>query len=330
MLRIQYRKEFTKIFQPKHRSYTAMKDLVRLYLVVLSLGSILPSIVLSLAPTTLATMKTKPSKMNSRMGEIYHAGLSPSGKKVLRPWATQSKDSVSDTINDEADGVPSPVSSSAAAATISLLLGMILTFSSQPAVAVTAADDSLFSSASLIATSTTTVTTTLPSLPPFTNSYVDPDHPLCERRINVGKDGATFTLSGTAVGPTSMHSETIRGRGCSQEEIKEYGGIRNFIIRGQVVDNGRVLSATTTSSSDGTTVKLEGRWDEQEGSDTGGVFRWNDDRGSSSSSSKWIVTTPPEKTLQVQIGEYIFLAYVGFSLLAGIKGFFFDGWRPKL
>ena len=307
-----------------------MKDRVRLSLLLISLGSSLPCIVRSLAPTTLATMKTKPAKMNGRMREINQVGLSPSAKKSCRPSSTQSKNAVNVTINDEAGGVASSVFSSATAATTSLLLGMILTFSSQPAVAVAVAagDDLLLSSSSppLIATSATATAVPTTSLPPFTNSYVDPDHPLCERRINVGKDGATFTLSGTAVGPTSMHSETIQGRGCSQEEIKEFGGLRNFIIRGQVLDNGRSLSATTTNASDGTTIKLEGIWDEQEGSETGGVLRWNEYRGStttSSSSSKWTVTTPPEKTLQVQIGEYIFLSLCRFQFTRRNKRFLF-------
>jgi len=41
----------------------------------------------------------------------------------------------------------------------------------------------------------------------------------------------------------------------------------------------------------------------------------------------WIVK---DESSAEMAGKYFFLAYIVFSLLAGLKGIFVDGWRPKL
>ena len=140
----------------------------------------------------------------------------------------------------------------------------------------------------------------------FAHDYDDPLHPLCRRHITIlnTKDGS-FRYDGTAVGPKGADSTVLRG--CSKEEIKTYG-LRTGTFTGNIVDN-------TISAGDGI---HEGVW-EPAGSVVGDVtikytnvdgIRWND-------GNKWIVK---QKPLATKVGEFIFLSYIGFSLLAGFKG----------
>jgi hypothetical protein len=128
----------------------------------------------------------------------------------------------------------------------------------------------------------------------FTNDYSDPLHPLCERHVKVSSDGKAFHFSGTQGKP-----------GCTPGEIKEFG------ISKKAFDG--FIDGTKISAGDGI---HEGVWEPANSAttklgyeDTDGV-RWED-------GNKWIVK---QKSLGIKIGESIFLAYIGFSTLAGVKG----------
>lgn len=141
----------------------------------------------------------------------------------------------------------------------------------------------------------------------FNHEYADPLHPECKRKIQVNKDGQTFKYSGTAVGDPAV------SRGCTYAEIKEYGirreSFEGRILAGNQLDflgDGTRIGLWESVASDGTDVV-----------DADGI-RWGDN-------DKWIVK---EKPLSTVIGEYIFLAYIGFSTLAGFKGVY-DGIQRK-
>lgn len=128
----------------------------------------------------------------------------------------------------------------------------------------------------------------------FTNDYSDPLHLLCERHVKVSSDGKTFHFSGTQGKP-----------GCTPDEIKEFG------ISKKTFDG--FVDGTKISAGDGI---HEGVWEPANSAttkmgyeDSDGI-RWED-------GNKWIVK---QKSLGTKIGETIFLAYIGFSTLAGVKG----------
>ena len=152
----------------------------------------------------------------------------------------------------------------------------------------------------------------------FNNEYADPLHPFCNRKIQVSRDGKTFHYSGTSVGPKD--EQVLRG--CSTEEIKLYV-LRKGEFDGVITDKGSRISA-----GDGI---HEGVWEPKNTANTrlgyedvDGI-RWND-------GNKWIVksqsfvkktedgNTVVKKPTSVVIGEFIFLAYIGFSMLAGVYG----------
>lgn len=143
----------------------------------------------------------------------------------------------------------------------------------------------------------------------FTNDYADPLHPQCKRRIEVSRDGTTFQYSGTAVGP----KDDPVLRGCSPQEIKEFG-IRRGQFDGMIIGDGKI------SAGDGI---HEGVWEPaysvtgQPFDDVDGI-RWND-------GNKWTVV---QKSLAVQGAEYFFWAYITFSMAAGVKGLY-DGIQRK-
>lgn len=148
-----------------------------------------------------------------------------------------------------------------------------------------------------------------PSL--FNGDYADPFHPLCERHIDVSADKKSFHYSGTAVGPKS---DTSVLRGCSPEEQEKYG-LRKGAFDGLIIgEDGSKISA-----GDGV---HEGAWepagtildDKLTGIDRDGI-RWND-------GNKWVKTSPASNgmgSMGENAGKAFFLAYVGFSLLAGFK-----------
>jgi hypothetical protein len=155
----------------------------------------------------------------------------------------------------------------------------------------------------------------------FNNAYADPLHPLCERKIQVSKDGTSFHYSGTAVG---LEDDTGVLRGCSQAEIKQYT-LRKGAFDGLVLDGG-----TRISAGDGI---HEGVWEAKNTAtdpklaypDVDGI-RWND-------GNKWIVASQAiiqnnangqnevvKKPMSTVIGEFITFSYISFSGLAGVKG----------
>jgi len=160
----------------------------------------------------------------------------------------------------------------------------------------------------------------------YNHDYADPLHPLCDRKIEVSRDGKTFHYSGTAVGPKD---DPIL-RACSSQEIKEFG-LRNGAFDGSIVVEGNKISA-----GDGI---HEGVWEPKNTAKTNLGYenvdgiRWND-------GNKWVVKsqsqailvngkwTVQSKSAATAAGEFIFLAYIGFSALAGIKGLY-DGIQRK-
>ncbi|KAG7347205.1 hypothetical protein IV203_006274 [Nitzschia inconspicua] len=147
----------------------------------------------------------------------------------------------------------------------------------------------------------------------FNHEYADPLHPECKRKIHVNKDGKSFRYTGTAVGGKD---DSIL-RGCSYAEIKEYG-FRRETFEGRILPGNRL----DFGGRDG---KRIGLW--ETANDSGSIsipyagfdgIRWGDD-------DKWIVK---DKPLATSIGEFIFLAYIGFSTLAGVKGVY-DGIQRK-
>ena len=143
----------------------------------------------------------------------------------------------------------------------------------------------------------------------FTNEYADPLHPQCLRRIEVSKDGTTFHYSGTAVGP----KDDPVLRGCSAQEIKEFG-IRRGQFDGLIVGDGKISAGNGVH---------EGVWEPaysvsgQSFDDVDGI-RWND-------GNKWTVV---KKSWTKQVGEFIFLSYISVSMAAGAKGLY-DGIQRK-
>jgi hypothetical protein len=146
---------------------------------------------------------------------------------------------------------------------------------------------------------TTTPATTLEAIV-FNHEYTDPIHPACIRKIVAKKDGKTVEYSGTYVG---SKTDPVP-RGCSYNEIKEYGIQRDKHI-GQILPTGLQLD-------NGNGVHI-GTWEEASNSIT-----WDD-------GTKWTVK---DKPLSLVIGEYFFLAYIGVSTLAGFKGLY-DGIQRK-
>lgn len=179
------------------------------------------------------------------------------------------------------------------------------------------------SGAFLLATSLVTSPVNALDAQVYNHEYADPLHPFCQRKIEVATDGKTFHYSGTAVGPKD---DTVL-RGCSRPEVEQFG-LRQGAFDGQILDNGRISAGdgihegiwepktkTTTTSS---------KYEDADG------IRWND-------GNKWIVKSQSlvrkesggknvvtVKGLGTIVGEYIFLAYIGFSTLAGVKGLY-DG-----
>lgn len=135
-------------------------------------------------------------------------------------------------------------------------------------------------------------------------------------------NGKNFHYSGTGVGPKGNDDAGGTKLGCSIEEIK-LCGLRNGEFDGVILDNN-ILSA-----GDGI---HEGVWEPKFTANTNLGYedvdgiRWND-------GNKWVVksqsrviknadgkNTVTNKPLSIVVGEFIFLSYIGFSLLAGIYG----------
>jgi len=159
---------------------------------------------------------------------------------------------------------------------------------------------------------TTIITDTTKKI--FNHNYADPLHPECIRKIEVNKDGMGFHYSGTGVG---QKDDSVL-RGCTPSEIREYK------IRRSAFD-GKILPGLKLDAGDGIHV---GTWEPAVANananananvnantnallytDVDGI-RWND-------GNKWIVE---EESAGSVAGKYFFVAYIGFSALAGVKG----------
>jgi hypothetical protein len=169
----------------------------------------------------------------------------------------------------------------------------------------------------------------------FNNVFADPLHPLCERKIEVAKDGTTFHYSGTAVGGLKDDDTTGVLLGCSQAEIKQYT-LRQDAFDGLVLDGGKRISL----AADG--IIQDGVWEKAKNTadttnlgyeDVDGI-RWND-------GNKWIVQSQSivkknsegkneviKKPMSTVIGEFVIFSYITFSGLAGVKGIV-DAYKRK-
>ena len=163
---------------------------------------------------------------------------------------------------------------------LSLLLACALTTAALPAQAAARAFDPLV----------------------YTNDYADPLHPFCKRHIEVASDGITFHYSGTGVG---KKDDTVL-RGCTPSEIKEFG-LRQGAFDGSI-DGAKIWAGDGIH---------EGVWEPAGEAKTSLRFedvdgiRWND-------GNKWTVQARKDVSLAEQ-GFRFFLAYIGFSTLAGLK-----------
>lgn len=170
------------------------------------------------------------------------------------------------------------------------------------------------------AAATTSTESSLSSPFVFNHNYADPLHPECKRKIEVNKDSLGFHYSGTGVGP----KDDPVLRGCTPSEIREYG-IRRGAFDGKILPGLKLdagdgihvgvwepaavatrtgpVTATATANGDTTTIAKY--------ADVGvDGIRWND-------GNKWIVQ---EESVGSVAGKYFFVAYIGFSGLAGVKG----------
>jgi hypothetical protein len=162
---------------------------------------------------------------------------------------------------------------------------------------------------SITVLSSAAIATSFPDASVFNHEYADPLHPECKRKIEVSRDRQNFHYSGTAVGPKD---DPIL-RGCTVAEIRDYG-----IRRGNF--DGKILPDLTLDAGDGihigtwepaNSMSVEASYEEgdlQKYSDVDGI-RWKD-------GNKWIVK---DKSFAALAGEYLFLAYIGVSTLAGVK-----------
>jgi hypothetical protein len=199
-------------------------------------------------------------------------------------------------------------STSTVVSSVGILLAVSLILLSAPPAF--AGDENVWSSSSSMGD---------PSSVLWTGEYSDPQHPHCRRTIQVDKkDGTTIHFSGTQVGSSNddpTTTTTISLRGCSPNEIQKFGGLRTERIDGQILPSGSL------KLNIGHGIK-EGVWEPANSvmvddphlqfKEVDGI-RWND-------GTKWIVKNDVPKPLSTVIGEWIFLAYIGFSTLAGVKG----------
>jgi hypothetical protein len=148
--------------------------------------------------------------------------------------------------------------------------------------------------------------------------YSDPQHPHCRRTIQVDKkDGTTIHFSGTQVGSSNDYPTTTTSslRGCSPNEIQKFGGLRTERIDGKILPSGGLKLNIGHGIEEGVwepanSVMVDDphlQFKEVDG------IRWND-------GTKWIVKNDVPKPLSTVVGEWIFLTYIGFSTLAGVKG----------
>ena len=156
----------------------------------------------------------------------------------------------------------------------------------------------------------------------FNHDYADPNHPFCEAKIVVNK-GLTFHYTGTRPA-----TDDAAVRACSREEIQQYT-LRKVEFDGQLLADNRISIGADQGlwepkNTATTTLGFE---------DVDGI-RWNN-------GNKWIVKSQSyvsqdengknvvvKKPMTVVVGEWIFLSYIGFSTLAGVRGFV-DGVMKK-
>ena len=190
---------------------------------------------------------------------------------------------------------------------VGILFGASLILST-PAIAVAAAaDDNYYGSSS--------PSSVYPSV--LSGEYSDPQHPQCRRTLQVDEDGTTLHFSGTNLGSTNDHQAGVflRRGSCSRNEIQMYG-LRTERFDGQILPSGGLKLNLGHEGVDD-----EGVWepansviDPKLSFKAVDGIRWND-------GTKWIVKKEQgDKPLSTVIGEWIFLAYIGFSTLAGVKG----------
>lgn len=174
--------------------------------------------------------------------------------------------------------------------------------------------------ASAAATTTTSSYSDLSKI--LNHNYNDPLHQQCTRRIDVDRrDPTIFHYKGTRV---DDNNESGVLRGCTPKEVRDYGGLKHGSFDGKIIiddltsdvklDAGDgihvgVWEPATSLSISSSSSSPDQKPKQEKYSDVDGI-RWND-------GNKWIVQKKP---IVKSVGEVIFLAYIGFSTLAGFKG----------
>ena len=203
-------------------------------------------------------------------------------------------------------------SPSSTGAAVGILFGASLILSTPASIAAAAAaDDNYYGSSS-------SPSSVYPSV--LSGEYSDPQYPQCQRTLQVDEDGITLHFSGTNLGSTNDHPAggvfLRRGSSCSsRNEIQKYG-LRTERFDGQILPSGGLKLNLGHEGVDD-----EGVWepansviDPKLSFKAVDGIRWKD-------GTKWIVKKEQgDKPLSTVIGEWIFLAYIGFSTLAGVKG----------
>jgi len=164
----------------------------------------------------------------------------------------------------------------------------------------------------------------------YQGDYRDPLHPLCERHITVDVDNRKWYYTGTDVGPKGM-SEL---HGCSKAEIAQYG-LRQGAFEGIILPDGRLSvgdgvheavwePASKKYSADSTTTNVVFGFEDVDGIRFDDHNKWvvlDQSRVAVERNGKYVVRS---KGLGFQVVQTIFVLYIGFSTLAGVKGLY-DG-----
>lgn len=153
----------------------------------------------------------------------------------------------------------------------------------------------------------------------YQGDYRDPLHPYCERHITVDSVKSKWFYSGTDVGPKGWTEK----HGCSKDEITKYG-LRHGAFEGEILPNGRLSVGDGVHEAiwePANTALTKHGYEEVDGvrfDDSNKWVRYDQSLViKDSKSGQYIVKS---KDLSYRVVEGIFLAYIGFSTLAGAKG----------
>ena len=151
----------------------------------------------------------------------------------------------------------------------------------------------------------------------YQGDYRDPLHPYCERHIRVDTIQNKWYYTGTDVGPKGWTEK----HGCSKDEIAKYG-LRQGAFEGQILPNGRLSVGDGIHEAMWEPAKIAATsfgYEEVDGVRFDDHNKWvrYDESFVTKESGQYVVKS---KGFTYHAAETIFLAYIGFSTLAGVKG----------